>query len=94
MARSWNLSTILEFKKDAAVLDRIAVKTGGLKLRTRSFTRPSVEAGSIIEYRWWETRYAEYIRLYFQTEIPIWEVRYQSSLAPTCGSSSAHFSSK
>jgi hypothetical protein len=67
--------TILELKRDA-VLDRVAIKTADLKVETRSFTLTGVEAGSIIEYRWRETHYQNYMRLYFQREIPIWEVRY------------------
>ena len=74
--------SILELKKDA-VLDRVVLKTNDLKVQTKSFTLPGVEAGSIIEYRWREMHYQDYMRLYFQREIPVWEVRYH--LKPRSG---------
>ncbi len=70
--------TILELKKDA-VLDKMAAKIGGVKLRTKSFAMPGVEPGAIIEYQWKENRndqLANYVRLYFQRDIPVWQVRY------------------
>lgn len=74
--------SILELKKDA-VLDRVVLKTNDLKVQTKSFTLPGVQAGSIIEYRWQEMHYQDYMRLYFQREIPVWEVRYH--LKPRSG---------
>lgn len=73
--------TVLELKKDA-VLNRVAIKMAGLKVETKSFTLPSVEPGAIIEYRWREMRYGDYMRLYFQREIPVWEVRYHIKPRP------------
>jgi hypothetical protein len=70
--------SILELKKDA-IFERDLVKTKGLKLKGKSFAMPGVEVGDVIEYRWKETRrdqLADYIRLYFQREIPVWEVMY------------------
>jgi hypothetical protein len=68
--------TIMELKKEA-LLERVAVKAGGIKVVTKSFTLPAVAAGSIIEYRWRQIRsIREYLPLYFQREIPVWEVHY------------------
>jgi uncharacterized protein DUF3857/transglutaminase superfamily protein len=70
--------TILELRKDA-VLDKMAAKFSGVKLRTKSFAMPGVEPGAIIEYQWKENRndqLANYVRLYFQRDIPVWQVRY------------------
>ncbi|HUK90812.1 MAG TPA: DUF3857 domain-containing protein, partial [Blastocatellia bacterium] len=43
--------TILELKKQD-VFERTLVKAGGIKIKTKSFAMPGVEAGVIIEYRW------------------------------------------
>lgn len=70
--------SIVELKKDA-VFERTVVKLGGMKVKTKSFAMPGVEPGAIIEYRWREVRndaLANYIRLYFQQEIPVWFVKY------------------
>src|ERR1700730_10039287 len=70
--------TEIEVKKDA-IFDRELVKTKGLKLSGKTFALPNVEAGDIIEYRYRETRdneIASHMRLYFQREIPIWNVTY------------------
>jgi hypothetical protein len=61
--------TIIELKKDD-VFERTVVKLSGLKIKVKSFALPSVEPGSIIEYRWREVRpgrYANYVRLPFRT---------------------------
>lgn len=68
----------LELKKDA-VFDRTLVRTGGLKVRAKSFAMPGVEPGSIIEYRWKESHedmLADYVRIYFQRDIPVQFVKY------------------
>ena len=70
--------TDVEVKKDA-IFDRELVKTKGLKLSGKTFVLPNVEVGDIIEYRYRETRdneTASHMRLYFQREIPIWNVTY------------------
>lgn len=70
--------TIVDVKKDD-VFERTIVKTGGLKLKAKSFALPGIEPGCIIEYRWREVRVnqsANYIRLEFQREIPVQRVKY------------------
>jgi len=70
--------TEIEVKKDA-IFDRELVKTKGFKLSGKTFALPNVEVGDIIEYRYRETRdneIASHMRLYFQREIPIWNVTY------------------
>jgi hypothetical protein len=70
--------TEIEVKKDA-IFDRELIKTKGLKVSGKTFALPSVEVGDIIEYRYRETRdneIASHMRLYFQREIPIWNVTY------------------
>ncbi|MGA2136779.1 MAG: DUF3857 domain-containing protein [Bryobacteraceae bacterium] len=69
---------VLELKKDA-VYERTLVKAGGIKIQAKSFAMPGVEPGSIIEYRWRESRdeqLANYVRLPFQREFPVEFVRY------------------
>jgi hypothetical protein len=69
---------IVELKKDD-VLERTIEKANGRKIKAKSFAMPGVEPGSIIEYRWKEVRndqLANYIRLYFQREVPVQLVRY------------------
>jgi hypothetical protein len=70
--------TIVDLKKDA-IFDRELVKSKGVKLQGRTFTLPNVAAGDIIEYRYSETRVnelASHMRLYFQRELPMWNVTY------------------
>lgn len=69
--------TIIDLKKDA-IFDRELVKTKGLKLKGKTFTLPNVAAGDIIEYRYRELRENEVanMRLYFQRELPMWNVTY------------------
>jgi transglutaminase-like putative cysteine protease len=72
--------TIVELKKED-IFERTTVKLSGLKLKVKSFALPSVEPGSIIEYRWREvfvfnTSHAGYVRLPFQRDIPIQNVSY------------------
>ncbi len=70
--------TILELEK-ADVFDRIVAKAGGVKVKTRSFSMPNVEAGDIVEYQYreiYDNSFTSYDRLYFQREIPVWRVTY------------------
>jgi hypothetical protein len=69
---------IIELKKED-IFDRSIVRSSGLKVKTKSFALPGVEAGSIVEYRWREVRndsLAYYIRLQFQREVPVRLVKY------------------
>src|SRR5262245_9569474 len=69
--------SIIELKKDA-IFDRELVKLGRYKLKAKSFAMPGIEPGSIIEYRWKEVHEngANYVKLYFQRDIPVHTVRY------------------
>ena len=70
--------TIIELKKDG-IFDRELVRAKGAKVRGKTFTLPNVEVGDIIEYRYREYRdneLASYMRLYFQRDIPMWNVTY------------------
>jgi len=70
--------TIVELSKDA-IFRRDLVKASGLKFKAVSFAMPAVEPGVIIEYRWREVRdqeLANYVRLPFQRDIPVHEVKY------------------
>jgi hypothetical protein len=70
--------TIVELKKQD-VLERIIEKLNGTKIKAKSFAMPGLEPGAIIEYRWKEVRndrLANYIRLYFQREVPVQLVKY------------------
>lgn len=70
--------SIVELKKED-VLERVIERTNGRKINAKSFALPGVEPGSIIEYRWKETRNDQlltYIRLYFQRNIPVQFVKY------------------
>jgi transglutaminase-like putative cysteine protease len=70
--------SILELKKED-VFERTVVKTNGLKLKVKSFAIPGIEPGCIIEYRWREVRVnrsANYVRLEFQRDVPVQNVKY------------------
>jgi hypothetical protein len=70
--------SIVELKKDD-VLERTIEKANGRKIKAKSFAMPGVEPGAIIEYRWKEVRndqVANYIRLYFQRDVPVQLVKY------------------
>jgi hypothetical protein len=70
--------SIVQLKKDA-VFDRTIVKASGLKVMAKSFAMPGVEPGAIIEYRWRDIQRghpASYIRLQFQRDIPVQQVKY------------------
>lgn len=69
---------IVELKKED-IYDKTVIKGGGVKLKTKSFALPSVEAGSIVEYRWREVYTddsAQYARMQFQREIPVQLLTY------------------
>lgn len=69
---------IVELKK-ADIFERTIVKASGVKIRAKSFAMPSVEPGSVIEYRWREVRDESIIffeRLHFQRDIPVQRVKY------------------
>jgi hypothetical protein len=70
--------TIVELKKED-IFERTIVKTSGVKVKAKSFAMPSVEPGSIIEYRWREVR-GDQISLYdrfdFSRDIPVRQVKY------------------
>jgi hypothetical protein len=69
---------IVELKKED-VFERTIIRSSGLKIKAKSFAMPSVEPGAIIEYRWREVRndrLANYIRLYFQRDVPVQLVKY------------------
>jgi hypothetical protein len=69
---------IVELKRED-IFERTIVKAGGKKVKAKSFAMPGVEPGSIIEYRYRETRndqLANYIQLQLQRDIPIHLVRY------------------
>ncbi len=70
--------SIVELKKED-VLERTIEKSNGRKIKAKSFAMPGVEPGAIIEYRWKEVRndvLANYVRLYFQRDVPVQLVKY------------------
>jgi hypothetical protein len=70
--------SIVELTKDA-VHDRVLTRMGGIKESVKSFAMPGVEVGSIVEYRWKETRndpHVMYLRLQLQREYPVQKVTY------------------
>jgi hypothetical protein len=70
--------TIIDLKKDG-IFDRELVRSKGLKVHGKTFTLPNVEVGDIIEYRYREHReneVADFMRLYFQRDLPLWDVTY------------------
>lgn len=70
--------SIVAVKKED-VLERTIEKSNGRKIKAKSFAMPGVEPGAIIEYRWKEMRndrLANYIRLYFQRDVPVQLVKY------------------
>ena len=83
--------TIIELKKDA-IFDRTKVKVSGIKLNVKSFAMPSVEPGSIIEYRYREIHsnsIANNLKLYFQRTIPVHMVKYYLKPSEFLGNMSA-----
>ena len=70
--------TIIDVAKDA-IFNKVEVKKGGEKVKVISFAFPSVEPGSIIEYRWAENEgesLYRYIPVEVQTEYPVDEVTF------------------
>jgi hypothetical protein len=70
--------SIVELKKED-ILERTIEKLSGVKIKAKSFAMPGVEPGAIIEYRWKEIRndrLANYVRLYFQRDVPVQLVKY------------------
>lgn len=70
--------TIVEMSRDA-VKDKDILNTGGLRVRGKTFTLPSVEPGDIIEYRYREISWNEpmmYLRGQFQHEIPVQKLTF------------------
>ena len=62
-----------------SIFERTVAKAGGIKVRNKSFSMPGVEPGDLIEYQWKQYRddhFSQYSRLYFQRDIPSWEVSY------------------
>ena len=73
--------TIIELKKDA-VFSKVEAKQGGQKINVITFALPSVEPGSIIEYRYINNAgelngvYDPYIPMDVQSEYPVDEVTF------------------
>lgn len=68
--------SVIELKKDA-IFDREIIKLSGIRVKAKSFALPAVTPGSIIEYRWVETRpLSGYTRLQFQRDFPVQSVKY------------------
>lgn len=70
--------SVVELKKDD-VFERTIVKANGVKVKAKSFALPSVEPGSVVEYRWQEVHPGGNInqmRLQFQRDIPVRVVNY------------------
>jgi hypothetical protein len=69
---------IVELKKED-IFERSIIKASGAKIKAKSFAMPGIEPGAIIEYRWKEVRVnqsAFYVRLEFQRNIPVQQVKY------------------
>ncbi|MBA3240319.1 MAG: DUF3857 and transglutaminase domain-containing protein [Acidobacteria bacterium] len=70
--------TIIELKKED-IFERTIAKTSGIKVKAKTFAMPSVEPGSIIEYRWREVRpgiISLYEEFEFARDIPVQTVKY------------------
>src|SRR5262245_9073351 len=69
--------SIIELKKES-IFDRELLKYGRFKIKAKSFAMPGIEPGAIVEYRWKEVHEGgtNYVKLYFQREIPVHAVRY------------------
>jgi hypothetical protein len=69
---------IIDVKRDA-VFDKVEAKKGGEKMKIISFAFPSVEPGSIVEYRYTQNegeRLDRYIPLDVQSDFPVDEVTF------------------
>src|SRR5579864_5782278 len=81
--RGWNIGNIagrtikadgvIRDLKGDAIFDKDLVKSGGLRIRAKTFVLPDVAAGDIIEYRYRENREQVYdhMRLAMQQNIPV-----------------------
>ncbi|MBC8031854.1 MAG: DUF3857 domain-containing protein [Pyrinomonadaceae bacterium] len=70
--------SIVELTK-ADIIEKTIVQVSGRKLRSKNFAFPAIEPGAIIEYKWREVisgASINFLRLYFQREIPIQSVTY------------------
>jgi len=67
----------VEVKKED-IYDRTVLKGNGIRVNAKSFALPGVVPGSIVEYRWRETRNGiqDYERFDFSRDIPVQQVRY------------------
>jgi hypothetical protein len=67
----------VEVKKED-IYDRTVLKGNGIRVNAKSFALPGVVPGSIVEYRWRETRNGiqDYERFDFSRDIPVQLVRY------------------
>jgi hypothetical protein len=74
--------SVVELPKDA-IFDTVETKRGNYTQKASAFVLPSVEPGSIIEYRWKITEdgfISNYISLPLQTEYPVDEVTFRIKL--------------
>lgn len=70
--------TIVELAKND-IIEKTVVRASGLKLRTKTFAFPGIEAGAIIEYKWKEVisnASANNLVLQFQRDIPVQAITY------------------
>lgn len=61
------------------IFERELLKGKGIRYRAKSFVFPSVEVGSLVEYKWrevWNNSISNYLRLEFAREIPVQYVKY------------------
>ncbi len=71
--------SIVELAKED-IIEKTVVKVSGIKLKTKTFAFPGIEAGAIIEYKWKEVisdSSANNMRLQFQRDIPVQAVTYR-----------------
>jgi transglutaminase-like putative cysteine protease len=75
--------SIVELKPED-IFEREIVKGDGVKIKAKSFAVPAIAPGTIIEYRWKETRgiISYYQKLEFAREIPIHLVQYHVKAVP------------
>ncbi len=70
--------SIVELKKED-IFEREIAKSGGVKIKAKSFAVPNIEPGAIIEYRYREVidgASARGMRLAFQRDIPVQNLSY------------------
>ena len=69
---------ITELKRES-IYERDVVRMRGIRLRSKSFAMPAVTPGSIVEYRWRETKrnqLSNFVRLPLQRDIPVQRLTY------------------